>query len=373
MCKFLQENSVFSIRTSDKRIEDFKKEEKMFLRDKICFIGGVKLAALAVIVFLACSSNNNVVGPGGPGQQGADYAIADYFPIHLGDRWIYEVVNGDSMLEPYRDGDSCIGEPFTDVDGDGIYTSGTDIFTVCGTLQDPCPLNQDLNYNGDYDGPNSCAQVDDVPFVDFDGNGDFDLPNGQYDIGEPFYDIDANGSRGYSHKLLLGLTFSSIEYISPLWCYIRQDIPSIQLNGFTVPSPYTYYKDVFSSDTSGLKWYKHGIEDISARPIVIAAESLSVGDSTEYIDTLSYGQYSYIVTWVSTLVGVEDVTVPAGTFSCLKFKSLATGWRYYNDGWGYDMSHFIFVTYQWYGEDVGLVKSEGPRTGQYMILKKRGW
>lgn len=334
----------------------------------------VLLVTVALSMFLGCGSNNNVTGPRVE-ESGPYFAIADYFPIGLGGIKIYEVVNGDSMLEPYIDGDSCIGEPFHDVNGNGVYDSGIDYFIICGTPQDPCPDNQDLNYNGEYDGPNSCDQVDSVPFTDFNQDGNFDGPNGQYETGERFYDIDGNSLRGYSHKLLLGLVFSSAEYISPRWCYIREDIPSIEAGGFTISSPYPYYKDIFSCDSAGLKWYKHGIENISTHPITIAAESLSVGDSTVYVDTLSYGdpQYSYIVTWVSTFLGIENVTVPAGSFSCMKFKSLATGWRYYGDGWGYDMSHFIFTTYQWYGEDMGLVKSQGPATGQYMILKKIGW
>lgn len=89
--------------------------------------------------------------------------------------------------EPYIDGDSIIGEPFHDVNGNNRYDPGIDIFTKC-----VCPDNMDLNHNGEYDGPYS-QWTPGTPFVDRNGNGLYDQPNNQYDPGEPFTDVNGNG------------------------------------------------------------------------------------------------------------------------------------------------------------------------------------
>jgi outer membrane receptor protein involved in Fe transport len=90
--------------------------------------------------------------------------------------------------EPYLDGDRILGEPFTDVNLNGFYDQGIDIFVASN---DPV-LNQDLNYNSRYDGPNDPWSPG-LPFEDLNGNGVYDPPNGTYDYGEPFYDLNGNG------------------------------------------------------------------------------------------------------------------------------------------------------------------------------------
>lgn len=94
--------------------------------------------------------------------------------------------------EPYVDGDSIIGEPFTDLNYNGVYEPDVDDFLPeVDTL-----LNQDYNHNGKYDGPND-PWTEGVPFLDRNGNGIFDYPNGQYDPGEPFTDVNGNGKYDY--------------------------------------------------------------------------------------------------------------------------------------------------------------------------------
>jgi outer membrane receptor protein involved in Fe transport len=95
--------------------------------------------------------------------------------------------------EPYIDGDSIIGEPFHDINDNGVYDFGIDIFTKC-----VCPDNMDLNHNGVYDGPND-PWTPGTPYVDRNGNGLYDFPNFQYDPGEPFTDVNGNGRYDYGY------------------------------------------------------------------------------------------------------------------------------------------------------------------------------
>lgn len=95
---------------------------------------------------------------------------------------------GQPTREPFIDGDSIIGEPFSDVNQNGIYESDIDIFVLAA---DPL-INQDLNHNGRYDGPQD-PWTQGIPFQDRNGNGVYDLANGVYDPGEPFTDVNGNG------------------------------------------------------------------------------------------------------------------------------------------------------------------------------------
>ena len=97
------------------------------------------------------------------------------------------VTNIDSP-EPYIDGDQKLGEPFIDVNHNGVYDAGIDIFTAS---PDPA-LNMDLNYNSKYDGPGDPWSPG-LPFKDLNGNGLYDAPNQVYDYGEPFQDLNGNG------------------------------------------------------------------------------------------------------------------------------------------------------------------------------------
>ncbi len=94
--------------------------------------------------------------------------------------------------EPYVDGDSVIGEPFTDLNANGKYDEGIDGFVYSSDAA----FNQDLNNNGKYDGPTT-AWTPKIPYYDRNGNGLYDRPNGQYDPGEPYNDINGNGKYDY--------------------------------------------------------------------------------------------------------------------------------------------------------------------------------
>jgi outer membrane receptor protein involved in Fe transport len=93
-----------------------------------------------------------------------------------------------SREEPYIDGDSSLGEPFTDINRNGVYDEGVDRFI---TALDAA-VNQDLNRNNRYDGPNDFWEPG-IPYIDYNNNGIFDRPNNQFDPGEPYVDINKNG------------------------------------------------------------------------------------------------------------------------------------------------------------------------------------
>ena len=84
--------------------------------------------------------------------------------------------------EPYQDGDSSIGEPFTDVNNNGIFEPGIDKWDR---------LTQDLDTNGLYNGPED-PWTQGIPFVDRNGNGLYDPRNFQFDQGEMYNDVNGN-------------------------------------------------------------------------------------------------------------------------------------------------------------------------------------
>ncbi|MDH4222899.1 MAG: TonB-dependent receptor [candidate division Zixibacteria bacterium] len=120
--------------------------------------------------------------------------------------------DGVDNAEPYRDGDILLGEPFKDINGDGIYQE-VDENGLPLDFWDP--VKDDLNGNGIYDGPNSdpcpgeehCKTA--VRYVDLNNNGMFDKPNGRWDPGEAYADVNGNGKydgkdffydRGYERR-----------------------------------------------------------------------------------------------------------------------------------------------------------------------------
>jgi hypothetical protein len=94
-------------------------------------------------------------------------------------------------VEVYLWWERNFGEPFGDVNGDGDYDPGIDIFIYS---TNPA-LNMDLNYNSRYDGPDDPWSPG-IPFDDVDGNGTLRL---EADAGEnyspavPFCDHNENG------------------------------------------------------------------------------------------------------------------------------------------------------------------------------------
>jgi len=115
----------------------------------------------------------------------------DLFDTNGNGRLDYERrdVIGEHQPEPYLDGDINLGEDYTDVNNNGIYDEGIDIFILSDG-----PDNQDVDRNSVYTAPYPYGiWSPGIPFIDRNGNGLYDLPNNQYDPGEQFVDLNGNG------------------------------------------------------------------------------------------------------------------------------------------------------------------------------------
>jgi len=333
-------------------------ETKKLFREKILWV-----LILVLFSMVGSCSTKKTTEP----VQPTVYLMKDYFPLNQGDEWIWEMdVLKDSIPEPYVDGDINLGEPFIDMNENGIYDEGIDYFDY----------TMDSNGNGKYDGPND-PWTPGIPYEDRNMNGEYDLPNGKWDEGEFFTDLDANGIWNWIHKppytARLKARMGTATSVSPDGSMIfgrRSRFLITAPPGWTFLDRYT--DDGFSNDSLGLRWHSHSDGWFFSRqddlkdhaPITIAKAKIKVSDSVVNVDT-SYLQdeISGIYTWISIFEGVEDVTVPAGTFQdCLKFKTFASGW----EG---NMAKYNGTSYQWYAENVGLVKLEGPKVGEYWRLE----
>ncbi len=101
-----------------------------------------------------------------------------------------DITGADTDIpERFVDGDAILGEPYIDMDKDGVYNPAIDRFITCN-----CPENQDVNFNSQYDGPGSTYTVG-LPYRDLNGNGVYDPPDGgaTRQEGEPYIDRNGNG------------------------------------------------------------------------------------------------------------------------------------------------------------------------------------
>jgi len=150
------------------------------------FIFGVLLAILC-----GCSSEDNPTGTGDNSPEPGGYIYADTGHYQL----TFAVLSYLKFFpEPVVNWEKSLGEPFTDINGNGVYDPGIDEFIMCLDIDS----NQDLNRNNKYDGPDDPWQPG-IPFDDIDGNGVFrqnpDDPYINYEAGLPFADFNLNGQR----------------------------------------------------------------------------------------------------------------------------------------------------------------------------------
>jgi hypothetical protein len=285
--------------------------------------------------------------------QPTSYLMKDYFPLNIGDEWIWEHEQADSMAESFVDvSDSSLGEPFTDLNHDGIRQSNEPF--------------EDLNLNGQYDSPYD-PWTPGIPYFDKTNNGKYDSLNGIWDPGEPLTDLDSNGIWNWifsTDTVRLKGEIIDTTYPGDNGIITRQ-------SSYLDSSNELIIEDGYSSDSLGLRWHSHAevhptwfadelvtgdIIITITRPIILLNDSVINTDTTLFY-------YPQLVTWTNVLDGIENVTTPAGVFlNCLKFRTVATGWET-------TMIHYNGVSYQWYAKNVGLVKSEGPGEGEYWILK----
>lgn len=271
--------------------------------------------------------------------------MKDYFPLDFGDTWTWEVVSYP-VEEPYVDGDQSLGEPYTDLNHDGV--------------REPSEPYEDINGNGQYDSPDD-PWAPGIPYVDRNSNGQYDVANNKWDTGEPFLDLDHNSVCSTAVNLTF---YASILYPYPEDNLVTRGGQFIGIWSDGQPGGIWGDVDVFTSDESGLRWQGHIdrtnhndlLSALTGR-IKIANDSLQVGDSVTF--------YQHVISakWSSTFEAIEDVSVAAGTFkNCLRFITVASGWID-------NMEKYNGTSYQWYAKNVGLVKSEGPGEGEHWLLK----
>lgn len=287
------------------------------------------------------------------------YLMKDYFPINNGDEWIWEQEWLDSIPEPFEDGDINLGEPFTDSNHNGHYDFGE--------------TYEDLNFNGKYDS-SSDPWTPGIPYVDKNNDGDFDYPNYIWDEGEPFTDLDFNEIWNWIYRPHIFRQEAAVREttsLSPegsMVFYRRSHSFEIGVDSISEDK---YRDDGFSNDTLGLRWHSHtDIQDLGLNDdlrlygtVTIARASIQINDSVVHFDTSFYPFTPWVRKWISVFEGVEDVTISGANFpKCLKFK-------FETSGWVYSMKEYNGTSYQWYAKHVGMVKSEGPKEGEYWILK----
>ncbi len=102
----------------------------------------------------------------------------------------YQGLGGVILPEPVLNREQSLGEPFNDINDNGVFDIGIDEFIMCD-----CPQNMDFDDNGRYTGPDE-PWAPGIPFDDINGNGIYDDdPYDFYDYspGKPFADYNENG------------------------------------------------------------------------------------------------------------------------------------------------------------------------------------
>jgi hypothetical protein len=160
-----------------------------------CFV----LTILFCLAVVGCSSDK----PTKPNEPPAVLPVYAKDYIHFPDSNVvfHLAIRCQSDLadecEPFLEEEAVIGEPFIDMNDNGQFDSGIDSFIVS---PDPA-INQDYNFNGQYDGPDGLWSYDydeRIPWDDIDGNGKRRSTSGAMDADAdsryaPFRDWNNNG------------------------------------------------------------------------------------------------------------------------------------------------------------------------------------
>ncbi len=126
------------------------------------------------------------------GESEPTYTFADFVHFDITERILVRCLPPRSLetSEMVLTWEQSLGEPFIDINGNGVYDQYIDSFIMCA-----CSLNHDLNHNGRHDGPDDPWDPG-IPFDDINGNGTFQpkgaYPN-YYQPGLPFCDFNRNG------------------------------------------------------------------------------------------------------------------------------------------------------------------------------------
>lgn len=143
------------------------------------------LGGLSMIV---CKDN-----PGSSGPSPEPIMFDDYVFFDTSLLIIQRSTSAGRGTEWYLACENSLGEPFTDVNGNGVYDPGIDIFVMSVG-----PDNMDYNNNGKHDGPNDPWEPG-IPFDDHNGDGErscdleWHRPPHYYENWMPFCDMNGNG------------------------------------------------------------------------------------------------------------------------------------------------------------------------------------
>jgi hypothetical protein len=259
------------------------------------------LIGLIAIITLSYGCTKKITSP----SSRTPFVMKDYFPLHDGDKWIWETRTVNIISEPFGDnnynGKWDEGEPFNDLDSNGVYSwfKQTSISRIKAGIG----------------GTTSLASDGSVIF------GRRSLPVG--------------GPPGWSFVIFYTDDGFSNDGLGVRW----------------------------HSHSVGNRFILH--DDLKEHaPLTLAQAITLIGDTVINSDTLyDSTQNAIIFSWVSIFESVETVITPAGIFwYCLKFKTVASGWTG-------NMNKYNGTSYQWYARGVGLVKSEGPGEGEYWRLE----
>lgn len=150
----------------------------------------ISLILIVIVAIIGCS-NDSTTGPASNRYTYYNYVHFDTAQFVFS-KYEYPPAPDNRVSEPAVDWENSLGEPYFDLNGNGIYEPDIDSFV---TALDP-DENQDLNRNNQYDGPDDPWEPG-IPFDDLNGNGEYDgRPDTfSYFPGIPFCDHNSNGIR----------------------------------------------------------------------------------------------------------------------------------------------------------------------------------
>lgn len=154
----------------------------------------IPAACLSGLLTVMCNDDS---GPSGSNEPEPilfdDYVVFDTSQFMIQRSTIQRSTQTWTDTEWYPRCEASLGEPYVDVNGNGVYDLGIDMFVMSVG-----PDNMDLNNNGKHDGPDDPWEPG-IPFDDYNGDGErfcnhepWDPPH-SWEYGLPFCDMNGNG------------------------------------------------------------------------------------------------------------------------------------------------------------------------------------
>jgi hypothetical protein len=167
------------------------------------------LIVLLAILPIACNNDNNsnrdsVVEPEPePEPEPKKYYYEDFAHFDTTVYFFLKESDDNPDGEKVMNREWSFGEPFTDVNGNGVYDWDIDIFIMS---EDP-ETNQDLDRNSSYTPPGISYYCPGMRFDDIDGDGQFDgdpHDSRTYSKRKPFCDYNNNGVHDSEEEMKYG-------------------------------------------------------------------------------------------------------------------------------------------------------------------------